>query len=254
MPRIDELFERLGTARFISTFDLTKGYWQVPLAPEVQVKTAFATPDGLFHYKKLPFGLHGAPATFQRLMDRILRPHREYTAAYLDGIAIHGSGWETHLNQVSVVLQALRGAGLTANPRKCRLGLLEAEYLGYTIGRGCVKPQVKKLEAIRDWPHPLTKKQVRTFVGLTSYYRRIISHFAFLASPLTDLTEEMEKAFQDQKGALCSGPMLVTPDFSKPLVVQTDVSETGVGAVLSHLQEGEEHSVVYISRKLFPRE
>jgi hypothetical protein len=128
MPRI----ERLGTARYISTLDLTKGYWQVPLAPEAREKTAFATPDGLFHYRKLPFGLHGAPPTFQRLMDRVLRPHRGYAAAYIDDIVIHGSEWDTHVKQVSAVLQALREAGLTANPKKCQLGLQEAEYLGYT--------------------------------------------------------------------------------------------------------------------------
>lgn len=98
-------------------------------------------------------------------------------------------------------------------------------------------------------------------MGLTSYYQRFIPHFASLASPLRSDQELSARpddvdrgAFQDLKRALCSGPVLVTPDFSKPLVVQTDVSETGVGAVLSHLQEGEEHSVVYISRKLFPRE
>ena len=113
MPRIDELIERLGTVRYISTLDLTKGYWQVPLAPEAQEKTAFATPDGLFHYRKLPFGLHGAPPTFQRLMDRVLRPHRGYAAAYIDDIVIHGSEWDTHVKQVSAVLQALREAGLT---------------------------------------------------------------------------------------------------------------------------------------------
>uniref|UniRef100_A0A8C5CZT0 ribonuclease H n=1 Tax=Gadus morhua TaxID=8049 RepID=A0A8C5CZT0_GADMO len=166
MPRIDELIERLGTARYISTLDLTKGYWQVPLAPEAREKTAFATPDGLFHYRKLPFGLHGAPPTFQRLMDRVLRPHRGYAAAYIDDIVIHGSEWDTHVKQVSAVLQALREAGLTANTKKCQLGLQEAEYLGYTIRRGCVKPQMKKVEAIQDWPRPLTKKQVRTFWGL----------------------------------------------------------------------------------------
>ena len=124
-----------------------------------------------------------------------------------------------------------------------------------------MKPQMKKVEAIQDWPRPLTKKQVRTFVGLTSYYRRFIPHFASVASPLTDLTrdrlpaqvtwaEETEKAFQDLKTALCSGPVLVTPDFTKPMVVQTDASETGVGAVLSQLHEGEEHPIIYISRKL----
>ena len=136
MPRVDELIERLGTARFISTLDLTKGYWQVPLAPEAKEKTAFATPDGLFQYRRLPFGLHGAPATFQRLMDRVLRPHQKYAAAYLDDIVIHGEEWGAHLAQLEAVFQALQEAGLTANPKKCRLGLRDANYLGFTIGRG----------------------------------------------------------------------------------------------------------------------
>ena len=128
-----------------------------------------------------------------------------------------------------------------------------------------MKSQMKKVEAIQDWPRPLTKNQVRTFVGLTSYYRRFIPHFTSVASPLTDLTrdrlpaqvtwtEETEKAFKDLKSALCSGPVLVTPDFTKPMVVQTDASETGVGAVLSQLHEGEEHPIIFISRKLLPRE
>ena len=265
MPRVDELIDRLGKARLITTLDLTKGYWQVPLAPDAREKTAFSTPEGLFHYVVLPFGLHGAPPTFQRMMDKILRPHRDYAAAYLDDIVIHGEEWGTHLQQVTAVLRALRGAGLTANPKKCRLGLQDADYLGYTIGRGCVKPQARKVEAIREWPRPRTKKQVRTFIGLASYYRRFVPHFSSIAAPLTDLTQsrlpdrvlwtgETEKAFLQLKEILCSGPVLVTPDFTKPLLVQTDASETGVGAVLSQLQEGEEHPITYVSRKLLPRE
>ena len=97
MPRIDELIERLGPARYISTLDLTKGYWQVPLTPRAREKTAVSTPDGLYHYRVLPFGIHGAPATFQRLMDQVLKSHHQYAAAYLDDIVVHSPDWETHL-------------------------------------------------------------------------------------------------------------------------------------------------------------
>ena len=132
----DELVERLGPARFISTLDLTKGYWQVPLTPQAREKTAFSTPDGAFHYRVLPFGLHGAPATFQRLMDKVLRPHQDYAAAYLDDIVIHSTSWENHLQHLEAVLQALREAGLTTlqsapSPwrRRITLGTLSDEEM-----------------------------------------------------------------------------------------------------------------------------
>lgn len=123
MPHVDELIDWLDKARFITTLDLTKGYWQVPLSPASKEKTTFATPDGLFHYICLPFGLHVAPATFQRPMDRILRPHQRYAAAYLDDVVVYSQDWETHLMQVQKVLDSLREAGLIANPKKMQTSL-----------------------------------------------------------------------------------------------------------------------------------
>ncbi len=119
MPWVDELLDRLGTARFYSTLDLTKGYWQSPLSPLSKEKSAFTTPFGLHQFITLPFGLFGAPATFQRLMDKILRLH---TAAYLDDIIIYSQDWQRHMVHLWEVLRALRGAGLTANQRSVRLG------------------------------------------------------------------------------------------------------------------------------------
>ncbi|KAJ8280686.1 hypothetical protein GJAV_G00057760 [Gymnothorax javanicus] len=159
MPRVDELIERLGPTRFLSTLDLTRGYWQITFTPQSRVKMAFVTPDGLFHYRVMPFGVHGAPATFQRLMDRVLRPHQKYAVAYLDDIVVHSPDWDTHLTQLEAVLTTLRKAGLTANAIKCRLGLEEADYLGYTVGRGRTRAQLNKVEAIATWPQPQTKKQ-----------------------------------------------------------------------------------------------
>ena len=104
MPRVDKLIERLVPAQFISTLDLTQEYWQVPLTPRAREKTGVATPDGLYHYRVLPFGVHGAPATLQRLMDWVLRPHRQYTAAYIDDTVIHIQTWEKHLTWEEAVL------------------------------------------------------------------------------------------------------------------------------------------------------
>ena len=265
MPRVDELVERLAKDRFFTTLDLTKGYWQIPLTKHAREKTAFATPDGLFQYRIMPFGLHGAPATFQRLMDKLLRPHTEYAAAYLDDVIIHSPDWESHLDKVQAVLDTLRRAGLTANPSKCALGLAEARYLGYLVGRGLVKPQMNKIGAIQSWPRPLRKKQVRAFLGIVGYYRRFIPHFATRAAPLTDLIKarssdtvkwnsKAEEAFAGLRAALCAQPVLVAPDFGKEFFLQTDASEVGLGAVLSQNVDGEEHPVLYLSRKLLPRE
>ena len=190
MPRVDELIERLGPARYLTTLDLTKGYWQVPLTRTAREKTAFTTPGGLYQYTVLPFGVHGAPATFQRMMDQLLRPHQAYAAAYIDDIIIHSDSWDVHVRQLRAMLGELRKAGLTANPAKCRLGLEETAYLGYRVGRGSIRPQESKVAAIRDWPHPLTKKQVKAFLGLVGYYQRFIPNFATLASPLNDLTRK----------------------------------------------------------------
>ncbi|KAL0149607.1 hypothetical protein M9458_055134 [Cirrhinus mrigala] len=202
-----------GTLRFCNDFRRLN---KVPLAKDVKEKTAFSTPSGHWQYQTLPFGLHGAPATFQRLMDVVLRPHQSYEAAYLDDVVIHSERWEEHLSHLWRVLTELLRAGLPANPRKCHLALLEAKYLGYQVGR---------------------------------------------ASPLTDLTRkgqpekvvwtaEAEEAFQRVKKALTSEPVLRAPDFNRPFLVQTDASDTGLGAVLSQVTDGEEHPVIYISRKL----
>uniref|UniRef100_A0A8C7F2V4 Gypsy retrotransposon integrase-like protein 1 n=1 Tax=Oncorhynchus kisutch TaxID=8019 RepID=A0A8C7F2V4_ONCKI len=265
MPRVDELLERLGKAKFITTLDLTKGYWQVPVAPEDRPKTAFATPEGLFQYVRMPFGLHGAAATFQRLMDAILRPHQEYAAAYIDDVVIHSEDWDSHLLRLRAVLVSLEATGLTANPNKCCLGLSEAEYLGYTVGNGKIRPQAEKTRAIRDWPRPRTKRDVRAFLGITGYYRRFIPGYATIANPLTNLIrknlpnqvewkDETEEAFQLLKDGLCSDPVLQAPDFSQEFIVQVDASDTGLGAVLAQGKGEAEKPILFISRKLSDRE
>ncbi len=121
MPWVDELLNRLGRARYISTLDLTKGYWQVPLSETAKPKMAFSTPSEHWQYRTLPFSLHWAPATFQRMMEILLQPHYSYTAAYLDDVVIHSEHWQDHLDRMRRVLMELRRAGLTANPRKCHL-------------------------------------------------------------------------------------------------------------------------------------
>ncbi len=146
-----------------------------------------------------------------------------------------------HLREV---LRALRGAGLTANPKKCAIGRVEVRYLGFHLGHGQVRPQIDKTAAIAACPRPKTKKEVRQFLGLAGYYRRFVPDYSELTSPLTDLTkkevpdtvpwtERCQQVFTQVKAALCGGPLLHSPDFSLSFLLQTDASDRGLGAVLT---------------------
>lgn len=265
MPRVDDLVERLGRAKYLSTLDLCKGYWQVPLKPECKELTAFKTPFGHFQFRVLPFGLHGAPATFQRMMDQILQGTEMFAAAYLDDIIIFSQSWEEHLRHLQEVLKRIKTAGLTIRSDKCALAKAETQYLGYVLGHGVVRPQVGKIEAIKNAERPVTKKQVRPFLGLVGWYRRFVPNFSARANVLTNLTKkchpnkvnwtmDCEMAFQDLKDSLCKEPVLQSPNFEQMFTVQTDASEHGLGAVLLQGEQGQLRPIAYISRKLLSRE
>ncbi len=255
----------LGTATYISTLDLAKGYWQVPLSPDAAAKTAFPSPIGLFEITVMPFGLQGAPATFQRLMDSVLAD-LSFCAAYLDDVIIFSKSWMEHVVHLERVFERLEKAGLTVKASKCQIGMRECVYLGHVVGNGCVKPESSKIEAVSSFPVPRTKKQVRSFLGLSGYYRRFILDYASVAAPLSDLTrkslpkevnwtEKCHKAFGTLKQCLGGSPILKNPDFSRGFVLQTDASDYGVGAVLSQADDdGVEHPVAYYSRKFLERE
>ena len=184
MPRMEEMFESIGSATVVSTLDLASGYWQIPLAPGSREKTAFATPFGLFEFEVMPFGLHNAPATFQRMMDHVLRDCQDFARAYIDDIAVFSHSWEEHLSHLQQVFNRLQLAGLTVKLKKCRFGGQEVSYLGHVIGGGRLQPDPTKIQAVRDYPRPVTKRDVRAFLGLVGYYRRFIPHFATVAAPL----------------------------------------------------------------------
>lgn len=191
MPRIDDLIHRVGNAHYITTLDLTKGYWQVPVAVNDQPKTAFMTPHGLFQFTRMLFGLKGAPATFQRMIDKILDGLGDFAGAYLDDVIIFSTSWEEHLAQLNSVLCRIKNAGLTIKKSKCQFARKECVYLGYKIG-SAVAPEDVKVKAIRHFTVPRTKKQVRSYLGLAGYYRKFIPQYSALATPLSDLTRKSE--------------------------------------------------------------
>ena len=266
MPRIDDILDQIGQAKYLTTLDLARGYWQVPVAKEDQHITAFTTPFGLYQFKVMPFGLSGAPASFQRLMDVITKDTYQFAHAYLDDLVIFSSSWEEHLEQLAVILGRLEEGGLTVKPSKCQFGVTECEYLGHRVGGGKVRPLKDKVEAINSFPVPEDKKQVPSFLGLVGYYKKFIPDFASVAAPLTELTKKTEpqlvrwtskcnEAFLKLRSALTSHPLLWSPDFSRPFLLQTDASEFRVGAVLGQEDdEGLDHPVSYFSHKLLPRQ
>ena len=157
MPRTDDLIDRLGCAKYISTLDLSRGYWQVPVAESDRPKTSFTTSMGLFQFRVMPFGLSGAPATFQRMMDRLLQGTDDFAAAYLDDLVVYSDTWEAHCHHLRQVLQRLSNNGLTAKPAKCQLGMRKCVYLGHVVGNGQVCPEESKLKAVESFAVPATK-------------------------------------------------------------------------------------------------
>jgi hypothetical protein len=262
MPDIEHLFSKLSGARYLSKIDLAKGYWQVPMKESDKEKTAFTTPEGQFQWRVMPFGLKTAGAIFSRMMRKLLAPLQvPEIDNFMDDLMVSTSTKQRHLECLRVLFQRLREVQLAARPSKCFLGFQKLEYLGHLVGQGEIRPEGEKMRRIKETPLPTTKRQVRSFLGLAGYYRRFVPNFAAIASPLTDLTkggkqgqvrwsEACEDAFNTLKDRLASGPVCCLPDFSRPFVLQTDASETGIGAVLAQDQGEGLQPIACASRKL----
>lgn len=259
-----DVFQKLGGDRYFSKIDLSKGYWQIPVREQDIQKTAFATPDGLYEFLKMPFGMTNAGATFVRAMRRVLEGLIG-VESYIDDILLHSATWEEHLKILKSVLERLKIYGLTARPSKCIIGTTSLEFIGHHISPGKISPTNDNLEKIRQSPRPTTKQQIRSFIGLTGFYREYVPNYAAIASPLTDLTkkgapnrvywtEAQEKAYRTLLNAVLSRPVLQLPDFGKPFILRTDASDTGLGAILLQAHEDKLFPVSYASRKLLPRE
>lgn len=261
LPRISAILEKLRKARFISTLDLANGYWQVPLAAASRPLTAFTVPGrGLYQFTSMPFGLHSAGATFQRLLDKVVGPELEPRAfAYLDDLVMISETFEEHLDLLCEVLGRLRKAGLKLNVEKCQFCRTELKYLGHVVNANGIGTDPEKVKAIAEFPRPTNVKSLRSFLGLASWYRRFIDQFARLTTPLTCLlkkstkwswTESQEEAFLGLKQKLTTTPILACPDFGKPFVLQVDASDDGLGAALTQKKDGKENVIGYASRLL----
>ena len=261
LPRIDATLDALAGTKWFSTLDLLSGYWQVEVAEKDRPKTAFCTTEGLFEFKVMPFGLCNAPATFQRLMDLLLAGLQwSHCLVYIDDVIVLGKSFPSHLEKLSIVFDRLRTAGLKLKPSKCHFLQQKVQFLGHVVSSEGVTPDPSKIEKVADWPTPTTTKEVQQFLGLASYYRKFVKDFAELAKPLHRLTEknakfqwtdDCQRAFIELRQKLVTSPILVYPDFNRNFILDTDASNSGIGAVLSQLDDnGCERVIAYGSRLL----
>ena len=261
----EEIFAKLAGDRYHSKFDLTKGYWQIPMNEDDKDLTTFICHRGLFRFKVMPFGLVNAPATFSRIMRRLLRESCDLDN-YLDDVLAHTKEWTGHLLVLRDFFERVKSANLSLRPSKCEVGQFRVSFLGHHVTENALQPRQETVDKILNAPRPTNKKELRAFLGLVGFYRRFIPNFATVASPLTDATRKgapnrfefsdaQIQSFEKLQQHIVNPPILRLADLQRTFILQTDASDTGVGAVL--LQEDDEavkHPVAFASRKLLPRE
>ena len=226
VPRIEDIFDRLQGSSYFSRIYLKSGYHQIQIVPEDIHKMAFQTQFGLYEYVVIPFGLTNAPATFNRSMERIFQKHRAYTEVFFDDIIIHSHTLEEHKEHLKEIFQELRANRLFVNEKNSEFFTQEIRYLGHIISKDGIRMDPDKLRVINEWPTPTNLHELRSFIGMCSYYRRFIQKNLILARPLHDLikkrvqfkcTAKENQVFKDLKEKLMSQPLLVLPDLKMPL-------------------------------------
>ena len=260
LPRIEDALRQLKEPRFFSTMDLTKGFWQVPIAEADRKYFAFSTGTLHVEYNVMPMGALNASATMQALMALILRGlPPEHIICFLDDILVASSSMEEHLVHLDQVLTAIARAGLKLNGKKCLFAQESVTCLGHLLSREGIGPDPRNLEKIKKWKPPKNRTEVRQFLGLTGYYRQLIKSYAEIASPLTNLTksdvdwqwsEKEQKAFISLRDHLTSSSIMAYPDFGRPFWVKSDASGCSVGYVLTQMYDKREKVIAYGSKKL----
>jgi len=265
LPLIRESLDRLRSATVFSKLDLRAGYYLVRIAEGDEWKTAFRTRYGHYEYRVMPFGLTNAPATFQHLMNDVLRDFLDdFAVVYLDDVLIFSHSLDEHKRHVRLVLERLRANGLFAKPEKCAFHQTEIEYLGYLVSPDGVKMDPKKVSAVVDWPDPANVTQLQAFLGFANFYRRFILGYSKIATPLTQLLQkgrtynfddDARQAFQRLKTAFTSAPVLAHFQPDRPSTIETDASDFAIAAVISQPDNnGVLHPIAFHSRKLTPPE
>lgn len=265
LPVIDELLGKLGNAKYFNVLDFKQGFYQIGLNENSRKYTSFSANGKKYQYKSLPMGLKNAPAWFSRMMTKILNNLIDDSCLmYLDDVISFGSSLNDTIGSLRNIFERFREYGTKLNPEKCEFLKNECLFLGHSVSaKNGIFPDESKLDAIKNFKTPKNKKEVRSWLGLTGFYRKFIEGYGKIAAPLHKLTSPNtefkwetahEESFLKLKNLLINPPVLAHPDFSQDFILTTDASGTGISGVLSQIQDGKERPIGYCSRALRPRE
>ena len=266
LPLMQELQDRTQGAKFFTKMDLKNSFHLIRIKKDDKWKSAFRTRYGLYEFLLMPFGLTNAPATFQDMMNHILRDMVDLgLLAYMDDLLIDAKTVEEHDDIVREVLRRPQANKLAVSPEKCVWRVSEVEFLGYIIRGDWIKMSQEKVEAVLNWKYPSSLTEVQSFLGFTNFHRHLIRDYLRVARPLTELTKgeakdwkwtaEAEHAFDELKSRFTTVLILSHFDPQRPVIIETDASDFGLGAVLSQRDdENRLHLVAFHSRKFTPVE
>lgn len=261
-PLIEDIMEKARNCRYFTKLDINSAFWSIPLRITDRQKTAFVTQEGHFQWTCLPFGLKTAPAIFQRILSNIIRKNRltGFTVNYIDDILVFSKTFHEHLEHVSQLLEAVLREGFRLKFSKCAFAESSVKYLGHIIENNNITPINDNLVAIKAFPTPKTRKNVRQFLGKINFYHKYIKDSTIILEPLHNLlrkdqkfiwTEKCQESFNKTKNFLCSKPVLGIFDPDKEIYIYTDASIQGLGAILKQPQEnGDEKPIAYFSKRL----
>ncbi|GJR53804.1 reverse transcriptase domain-containing protein [Tanacetum coccineum] len=242
LPFMDQMLERLAGNKYFCFLDGFSGYFQIPIDPNDQEKTTFTCPFGTYAYRRMPFGLCNAPATFQRCMLAIFHDMiEESVEVFMDDFSVFGNSFDTCLNNLDKMLQRCKDAHLVLNWEKCHFMVKEGIVLGHKVSSAGLEVDKAKIDVISKLPPPTNIKGVRSFLGHAGFYRRFIKDFSKIARPITKLLEkdtpfefddECQKAFESLKEKLTCAPVIVSLNWNLPFELMCDASDFAVGAIL----------------------
>ena len=260
LPLLESSLQLLGGNKYFSSLDLLSGYHQIPIREEDKHKTAFSSGRGLHEFNRVPFGMITSGAAMQYTMERVLGEYNNTIAlCYIDDIICYGRTIEEHDKNLGLILHRLAESGFKLNARKCHFRKTRIECLGHILTQDGIQPHPSKIEAVKNKPRPRNVKEVQSFIGLCSYYRRFVHQFSKIAKPIVDLVKksskfvwsnECDEAFYKLKEALIQAPILTHPDYEKCFYITTDGSLEGIGGVMTQIVNNKHMPVAYYSRTL----